>query len=81
MDEKHVFRWTARQPDPVTAVPVGLPPKPVRGDTVMVELGDGQVHEAVLVKFDMGCHARLKNGKDTPVFVPNDKWRPKEAGV
>ena len=47
------------------------------GDTVIVKHA-GQEHEAVCTGFAMGMKARLKDGKDTEVFVAHGEWRAKE---
>lgn len=46
-------------------------------DHVLVKHG-GQEHGAICVGFAMGMIARLKDGKDTEVFVKHGDWRPKE---
>ena len=35
---------------------------------------DGQKHEAVIDGFAMGARLRLRDGVDTPIFVPHDQW-------
>lgn len=47
-----------------------------RGAVIVVE-HEGTKHEAVVRGFAMGCHATLRDGADTPVFVASGTWRRK----
>ena len=46
-------------------------------DAVIVVEHEGTKHEAVVRGFAMGCHATLRDGADTPVFVASGTWRRK----
>ena len=46
------------------------------GAVIVVE-HEGTKHEAVVRGFAMGCHATLRDGADTPVFVASGAWRRK----
>lgn len=59
------------QTDPTPPTVTGV------GDHVIVEHA-GQEHEAVCTGFTMGMRARLKDGRDTIVFVAHGDWRPRD---
>jgi len=52
------------------------------GTAVHLRMPDGTVHEGYLVRRSQGATVRLRDGRDTLVFVPNERWwlTPKPKG-